>query len=634
MKNKEKSYYIFTLIFILTALTAMVTYSMSSFYSNAVSNMEAVGKSCLAQETELLNGYLTKGMDVLQVTAITVEYMMQGGASSEEIENFLKEESRRYMEDIDKNFTGIYGVFRGDYIDGIGWVPNADYVPYEREWYIAAMKAAGKPTIVSPYLDAQTNTIMISVSKLLYDGESVISFDIKMDQIQIITQNIHIDSMGYGFVVDKEGLIVAHYNENEKGKNYQDNYEQRELLRRIYEEKNDSFEMVINGEKCTVFKNSVMNDWFVAMVVSNTKLFHTIQVILLRNIIISIIVFSAIVLFCSFSFKRIRLSMQREEKSSQRLRKMSMNIVSALTRTIDAKDRYTNGHSQRVANYAVELSKRLGKNLEEQTYIYYAGLLHDVGKIRIPKDIINKAGKLTDEEFEQIKIHPVTGYHILKDIYEDRIIAEGAKFHHERYDGNGYPNGLQGNNIPEIARIIGIADAYDAMASNRSYRKALPQETVRNEIVKGRGTQFDPDIADVMLKMIDDDKEYNMKQTDIMHKTILVADDEPLNIEKINFIMEDEPMYNIIRASGGRETLSILSKNEVDLILLDAKMPDMDGFETLKHIRKKYSIPVIFMIDDKNIETIHKTSHLVDDYITKPFFPLALKEIVHSILNG
>ncbi len=133
-----------------------------------------------------------------------------------------------------------------------------------------------------------------------------------------------------------------------------------------------------------------------------------------------------------------------------------------------------------------------------------AELLHDVGKIRIPDGIINKPGKLTEEEYAFIKLHPVSGYHILKAFTKDQMIATGAKFHHERYDGKGYPNGLVGDNTPEHARIIGVADAYDAMASNRSYRRALPQEVIRDELLAGKGTQFDPQIVEIMLKMVDE----------------------------------------------------------------------------------------------------------------------------------
>lgn len=326
--------------------------------------------------------------------------------------------------------------------------------------------------------------------------------------------------------------------------------------------------------------------------------------------------------------------MKLERESNDKLERTNINVIRALVRTIDAKDRYTNGHSVRVAEYAMEMAKRLGKSTEEQKVIYYAGLLHDVGKIRVPVEIINKPDKLTDEEFNQVKIHPVTGYHILKDIYDDKQIAMGVKFHHERYDGKGYPSGLTEKNIPEMARILGVADSYDAMTSNRSYRDALSQETAREEIKKGKGTQFDPEMADIMLQMIEEDKEYHLREKRSSQKTVLMIDDDPINIKMVELFMKDEPACKIVSASGGKEALRLLDEISVQLIVLDVEMPEMNGFETLSRIREKYDIPVIFMSGDKDINTLQKTVELgVVDYISKPFNALTLREIMHSILN-
>ena len=251
-------------------------------------------------------------------------------------------------------------------------------------------------------------------------------------------------------------------------------------------------------------------------------------------------IFFLCVVFFIVLFVRKSIKYQRMEyESRERLDQLNTNIIRALSYTIDAKDRYTSGHSQRVADYSLAIAKRMGKSEADQKIIYYAGLLHDVGKIRVSEEVINKAAKLTEEEFNQIRIHPVSGYHILKDIHEDIRIAYGAKYHHERYDGKGYPNALEGENIPEIARIIGVADAYDAMASNRSYRDALPQEIVRSEIEKGKGKQFDARIADIMLQMIDEDTNYDMCQSDKNSKNILVIDDEIMNIKMVEFILKD-----------------------------------------------------------------------------------------------
>lgn len=316
----------------------------------------------------------------------------------------------------------------------------------------------------------------------------------------------------------------------------------------------------------------------------------------------------------------------------QRIKELFLQTITALSEAVDAKDRYTSGHSKRVALYSRMIAERMGKSKEEQEEIYRAGLLHDVGKIRIPVEIINKPSKLTDEEYNIIKIHPVTGYHILRGISGSTMIAIAAKYHHERYDGKGYPNGLSGEKIPEVARILGIADSYDAMTSNRSYRKALPQDIVRAEIEKGKGTQFDPHIAEIMLQMIAEDKEYSMRQTDSMQRKILVVDDEAINNKLIAHIMQDEPMYEVIPAGGGREALALLKQTAFDLILLDVKMPEMDGLETLKLIREKYQTPVVLMTGDKTLDTSTEfAKYGCDDYITKPFLPLLIKEVIHNM---
>ena len=184
----------------------------------------------------------------------------------------------------------------------------------------------------------------------------------------------------------------------------------------------------------------------------------------------------------------------------------------SLTEAIDAKDTYTNGHSGRVAEYAEMIAKRCGYTDEQLNNLYMMGLVHDVGKIGIPDAVINKPGKLTEEEFEVIKTHPVLGAKILGTIQGMPTLYTGARWHHERYDGTGYPDGLAGDKIPEEARIIAVADAYDAMTSRRSYRDALSQEIVRKEIEEGSGRQFDPRFAEIMLKLIDEDTKYDLRE--------------------------------------------------------------------------------------------------------------------------
>lgn len=192
------------------------------------------------------------------------------------------------------------------------------------------------------------------------------------------------------------------------------------------------------------------------------------------------------------------------DEKTKLVEKVSLNSIMVIANTIDAKDAYTSGHSMRVAKCSSAIARQLKWPEEDIQNIHYVALLHDIGKIGVPDAILNKPSKLSDEEFQVIKKHPVIGNDILKDIRIIRSVAEGALYHHERYDGRGYPLGLAGEDIPFYARIIGIADAYDAMTSNRIYRHKLPQEKVIKEFENGRGTQFDPQLTDLFLEMLRD----------------------------------------------------------------------------------------------------------------------------------
>lgn len=202
----------------------------------------------------------------------------------------------------------------------------------------------------------------------------------------------------------------------------------------------------------------------------------------------------------------------RLRKEKERTEKLSIEVIRALVGTIDAKDRYTNGHSNRVAEYAKMLAEALGKDETIQKEVYYAALLHDIGKIGVPDTIINKPSELNEEEYEIIKTHPDIGSQILSSISSMKNISIGARNHHEHFDGTGYPDALKGKDIPLIARIICVADAYDAMTSNRSYRHYMKQSEVRKELLEHSGTQFDAEIAQKMIEIIDADVDYKLHE--------------------------------------------------------------------------------------------------------------------------
>ncbi|MDB5297807.1 MAG: domain/GAF domain/HD domain protein [Phycisphaerales bacterium] len=183
---------------------------------------------------------------------------------------------------------------------------------------------------------------------------------------------------------------------------------------------------------------------------------------------------------------------------------LMMGLLHALTSAVDAKDAYTCGHSERVALLSRHLAQLAGLPAPEVERVYMAGLLHDVGKIGVPEAVLQKPGRLTPEEFDHMKRHPEVGARILADVKQLQAVIPGVLHHHERYDGKGYPHGLAGDRIPLMGRIICLADCFDAMTSNRTYRKALPVEVALTEIRRCGGTQFDPALAEAFLRSTPD----------------------------------------------------------------------------------------------------------------------------------
>ena len=201
---------------------------------------------------------------------------------------------------------------------------------------------------------------------------------------------------------------------------------------------------------------------------------------------------------------QIREAKERQERQTQ----MIVNTIETMAGTIDAKDEYTGGHSERVGDFAATLAKEVAERYQfserDIRRIRYIGIMHDIGKIGVPDRVLNKTGHLIDEERELMKKHVDVGADIMEAMDETvKGLSEGIRYHHERFDGKGYPKGLAGEEIPLVARIICLADSYDAMTSNRVYRKRLTNEEVREELIRCSGKQFDPELTEVFVKLLD-----------------------------------------------------------------------------------------------------------------------------------
>ena len=227
----------------------------------------------------------------------------------------------------------------------------------------------------------------------------------------------------------------------------------------------------------------------------NQDFFFWIIVIIAIIWLISVIVFVAVE--CNL------ISMRKKMQNDERIIGQAFNVFSQF---FDAKDELTNGHSLRVAQYSKLLAEKMGMSEEECTNIYYIALMHDCGKVWIPDAILKKPGKLTDEEFDIMRKHPKNGADMLESFSSIDGIRDGALYHHERYDGKGYPTGKKEQDIPLIGRLICVADSFDAMNSNRCYRAKMPKESILEELRENSGKQFDTDIVRCLLELIDEGK--------------------------------------------------------------------------------------------------------------------------------
>jgi len=287
--------------FILMVL--LIIYTSRLFYRISVSNIYEVGEDKISGISASLGNYLDTTKSVLWVTADTVDFMVSEGETNDTIHDYLVEETQKHKSQFDENYTGLYGYIRGEYLDGLNWEPPADYDPILRDWYQLAKEGAGGLIIVPPYVDAQTGSVVISVSKLLSDGESVLSLDVITNHIQNVIESINIKGKGYGFILDKDGMIIAHSNTAFNGMDYHEVYGSEEFTEKLRSAHNNWFETTVDGKDSTVFVNTIMDQWNVAIVVANEELFTDVHAQLMVNIAICVIVYILIAFFYFIAYR-------------------------------------------------------------------------------------------------------------------------------------------------------------------------------------------------------------------------------------------------------------------------------------------------------------------------------------------
>lgn len=288
-------------------------------YRNIEKNMIASRENEVLKSASEMGYLMTEGLDAVKMAAYMVNSMLEEGAPKEEILSYLEQESKVYARTIDESFTGLYGVFGGSYLDGIGWVPDADYVPQERPWYQEAAAAKGKITLVSPYLDSQTHTVMMSVSKMLSDRESVISLDISLDGIQTLAEDFNAaNGWAYGMVLDQNGFVVAHSDKAQLGREYlqEENTLGRKVAEKLSKHGEAHFVVRQGGKRYYVFYAGIQDAWYAVSVIEGGKFLANLSKIY-------VIVFLTLLFFFGVGatvFLKFRRNEAREMELSDQLR--------------------------------------------------------------------------------------------------------------------------------------------------------------------------------------------------------------------------------------------------------------------------------------------------------------------------
>ena len=352
-ERKKLSLFI-PLILVFIFMVVMIVYTSKLVYNVAVLNSNAVIEDRIKNVSSLVDNHLNTAENVLQITADSVHHMLISGSTPARIHEFLVEETNNVTEQFGENYHGLYGYIMSKYMDGLNWVPPEGYDPKTRDWYVVAKENDGEVAIVPPYVDAQTNALIISVCRMLSDRQNIISLDVKLDGIQSLMDELNLNGKGLGFVMDGNGLFIAYRDESKKGTYITDIPEGSELLEKIKRTGAGSFAHSYNGEKCTFFVNAISNDWYVVMVVNDSELYDEVKSQVALTILVCVVVLVMIVaLFYVGRKNEQNYARRMEEMKAEEQRQEYETMVLKLEK--DAADEANKAKSNFLANMSHEI---------------------------------------------------------------------------------------------------------------------------------------------------------------------------------------------------------------------------------------------------------------------------------------
>lgn len=714
------------MIIIFCLMVLMVLYTSRVIRDVATANIHEVGEDRIASASAQLENYLERTKSALWVTADTVDHMLRTGSSTQSILDYIMVETDHQKEEFDVNITGFYGYVSGEYLDGLAWVPPEGYDPTSRDWYHEALEAKGDITIVSPYVDAQTGSVVITICRMLSNGTDVIAIDLMMDHIQEIISTLNIKDKGFGFIINQNGMIIAHQDEEQKGRFLTEDAESRALLDKVLRKENGVFEITLDGEKQTVFVEKIVDQWYVVIAIGNQELFAEVRQQMVVNVMICAIIFAMI----AFVY---RIGRKNERNYSRRIEEMRIEEqkqayeARALKYEKEAAERSNQAKSDFLAEMSHEIRTPINAVLGMNEMILRE-CIHG-GKIESYARNIESAGGnllaiindiLDFSKIEAGKMSIIKGEYqfssLLNDL--DSMFSFKAKEKGLEYIidvDETLPDGLYGDKVRVrqiITNLLSNAVKYTKhgyvclMVRGDMQDPATPGQTIRLMITvkdtglgiheedmeklfdkfqrldldktstlggTGLGLAITRSLLDMMGGHIDVESEYGVGSTfsvtipqtifstepigdyrerfrvNVREATdyqvtfqapsarILIVDDTVMNLTVAVSLLKYTKVQ-IDTATGGEEAVSLARDHAYDLILMDQRMPKMDGTEALRLIRAQADganreTPIICLTADAVMGA--KERYLAQgftDYLPKPLDSHALEEtLMHYI---
>ena len=432
---------VFTIIVTLLLMIFATVYNSIIYYRASVTAVYDAGEDKAVSTATDLENYLTKAMSTLKVTADSIELMLKNGDSQEAIEQYILDQTSMQANQLDENFTGLYGYIRGEYLDGLGWVPPEGYDASAREWYLSALAANGEVVIISPYVDAQTQDVVITITKMLEDGinSNVVSLDVIVNHIQETTEQVELSGNGYAMIVNRDGFIVSHKDTELNGQDFKDVYGE-DVLAQLITTEHGRIHTIINDTDSTVFVSRVMEQWYVFVVVDNTDLFEDVRSQLVINVLVSLTIFALITFFYYLGYmneqannrkmEEMNALKQRQEYESEMLRLEK----SAADEANKAKSKFLADMSHEIRtpiNAILGMNQMILREADQDSLLEYAENIEVSGRnlLQLINSILDFS-KIEDGKMEIIpvsySVHALITY--LVNSIQERAEAKGLLF--------------------------------------------------------------------------------------------------------------------------------------------------------------------------------------------------------------